>query len=239
MMQRRQPAILLFDVFGTVVDWRSSLIRHLPGHLAPQGLVVDAGAFADAWRGLYQPSMEAVRRGERPWVSLDVLHRESLDAVLAAFGCDALPTHARDGLNRLWHRLDPWPDAAAGLRRLKAFGYCCALSNGNLRLMAAVARHADLAWDQILGAEWSKAYKPQPQVYLDAVAAFGVRPDEALMVAAHNADLEAAAALGLATAFVRRPREYGPAQTTDLHASRPWTFIADDFHELADQLARV
>ena len=239
MPKRRQPAILLFDVFGTVVDWRSSLIRQIPSHLAAHHLVADPAAFADAWRARYQPAMEAVRSGTRPWVSLDVLHRENLDRVLQDFGCDALPAPARDALNRVWHRLDPWRDAPAGLRKLQSFGFCCALSNGNVRLMAAVARHAGLAWDQILGAEWSKAYKPEAKVYLDALQVFGVGAEEALMVAAHNADLEAASALGLATAFIRRPREHGKGQTTDLHPTSAWTFVADDFHELAIQLGRV
>lgn len=239
MTQPRQPALLLFDVFGTVVDWRGSLIRAIPEHLAPLGLVVDPAAFADRWRARYQPAMARVRSGERPWVSLDVLHRENLDAVLDEFGCGALPALAREGLNRAWHRLDPWPDAPDGLRALRAFGYCCALSNGNLRLMASVARHAELEWDAILGGEWSRAYKPDAKVYLDAVEAFGIPPAEALMVAAHNADLAAAAALGLATAFVRRPKEHGSRQSTDLEPTGPWTFVAEDFFDLAEQLRRL
>jgi 2-haloacid dehalogenase len=234
-----RPRLLLFDVFGTVVDWRRSLVRQLPAHFAAHGLEVDVAAFADAWRARYQPSMEVVRRGERPWVSLDALHRESLDAVLETFGCADLPISARPSLNEVWHRLDGWPDAAAGLSELRAVGYCCALSNGNVRLMADVARHAGLAWDQILGAEWSRAYKPQPQVYLDPLRLFDVPAAEALIVAAHNADLEAAAALGLATAFVRRPTEYGPDQTTDLAPTGAWSFVAEDFLDLAAQLARA
>ncbi|MFW5681132.1 MAG: haloacid dehalogenase type II, partial [Pseudomonadota bacterium] len=178
-----RPALLVFDVFGTVVDWRSSLIRQIPALLEPYGAKVDAAAFADAWRALYQPSMEAVRRGSRPWVSLDVLHRESLDALLARFGCTALPEEAREALNGVWHRLDPWPDANTGLAALRRVGFCCALSNGNVRMMASIARHAGFVWDQILGAEWSRAYKPMPEVYLDAVAVFGLRPEQVLMVA--------------------------------------------------------
>ncbi len=234
-----RPRLLLFDVFGTVVDWRTSLIRQLPDHLAPHGPDLDAAAFADAWRARYQPSMEAVRRGERPWVDLDTLHRESLDTVLEASGGAVLPTAARASLTELWHRLDGWPDSAEGLRELRTIGYCCALSNGNVRLMADVARHAGLVWDQILGAEWSRAYKPQPQVYLDPLRLFDVSAADALMVAAHNADLEAAAALGLATAFVRRPTEHGPGQTTDLAPSGAWTFVAEDLLDLAAQLARA
>lgn len=236
MSWHRMPSLLLFDVFGTVVDWRSSLIRQVPEHLAAHGLVVDAGAFADAWRGLYQPSMEAVCAGARPWVSLDVLHRESLDRVLDAFGCTAMPLAARDDLNRVWHRLDPWPDARQGLALLRRVGFCCALSNGNVALMAGLARHAELAWDQILGAEWSEAYKPQPQVYVDALRVFDVAPEAVLMVAAHNADLEAAASLGIATAFVCRPYEHGPGQRTDLAPTGPWDLVADDLLDLAAQL---
>ena len=228
--------VLAFDVFGTVVDWRGSLIRRLPAHLEPYGRAVDAAAFADAWRALYQPSMAAVRNGGRSWVPLDTLHRESLDQVLAEFGLGALPAEGRERLNRVWHALDGWPDAADGLRRLRAHGFCCALSNGNLRLMADVARHAELAWDQIMGAEWSKAYKPQPRVYLDVAAAFMVPPERVLMVAAHNGDLEAAQALGLQTAFVRRPREHGAGQTSDLEPTGDWTWVADDLVDLARRL---
>lgn len=229
--------LLVFDVFGTVVDWRGSLIRQLPGQLAPFGRAVDEAAFADAWRALYQPSMAAVRDGRRAWAPLDWLHRESLDDVLAEFGLDAVPPAARDELTQLWHRLDGWPDAGPGVRALREHGYCCALSNGNVRLMADVARHADLHWDQILGAEWSKAYKPDPRVYLDAAAAFLLRPDEVMMVAAHNSDLAAAQALGLQTAFVRRPREHGPGQSTDLAPAGDWRFVVDDLVGLARAVA--
>ncbi len=228
--------VLAFDVFGTVVDWRGSLIRRIPAVLEPYGLAVDAAAFADAWRALYQPAMQAVRSGGRTWVPLDTLHRESLDRVLAEFGLDALPEAARERLNHVWHVLDGWPDAAEGLRRLRAHGFLCALSNGNLRLMADVARHADLPWDQIMGAEWSKAYKPQFRVYLDVASAFMVPPDRVLMVAAHNADLEAAQALGLRTAFVRRPSEHGAGQTSDLEPTGTWTHVADDLVDLARRL---
>jgi 2-haloacid dehalogenase len=230
------PRVLAFDVFGTVVDWRGSLLRRIPPLLQRYGLDGDAAALADAWRSLYQPSMAEIREGRRPWVPLDVLHRESLDRVLAGAGLEALPAAGRDELALLWHRLDGWPDAAMGLRALKRHGFCCALSNGNLRLMADVARHADLAWDQILGAEWSKAYKPDPRVYLDAAAAFLVPPERVVMVAAHNGDLAAAQPLGLQTAFVRRPREHGPEQTTDLEPAGDWTWVAEDFVELAQQL---
>lgn len=227
--------MLAFDVFGTVVDWRGALIRRIPTHLEAHGLDADPAAFADAWRARYQPAMETVRSGARAWVPLDTLHRESLDAVLAEFELEALPTAARDALNRLWHRLDGWPDATEGLHALRRVGFCCALSNGDLRLMADVARHADLPWDQILGAEWSKAYKPEPRVYLDVAAAFMVPPHRVLMVAAHNGDLEAAQALGLKTAFVRRPFEHGPGQSTDLEPTGEWTWRAADLRDLARQ----
>ncbi|MEO1090389.1 MAG: haloacid dehalogenase type II [Pseudomonadota bacterium] len=235
----QRPSLLLFDVFGTVVDWRSSLIRQIPGQLAAHGVIADPAVIADRWRQLYQPSMQAIRSGARPWVPLDDLHRESLDVVLTDLGCEALPADARDALNRVWHRLDGWADAAPGLRELRRFGYCCALSNGNLRMMAAIARHAGLSWDQILGAEWSKAYKPTPRVYLDATAAFAVEPASTIMVAAHNSDLDAARALGFQTAFVRRPTEHGPDQTTDLDPTTLPDYVADDLVDLANELGRV
>ena len=222
------PKALFFDVFGTCVDWRSSVIR--AG--APFGL---PPAFADDWRARYQPQMETVRSGEREWTILDVLHREALDAVLAAHGTDLSPER-RDELNLVWHRLDPWPDTVPGLTQLKERFVIAPVSNGNIALLVDMARHAGLPWDAILGAELARAYKPQPEAYLRSVEALGIAPGEAMMVAAHNADLVAAAELGLMTAFVPRPHEHGPGQTSDLRAAETYDVVATDFIDLAAAL---
>ncbi len=228
---------LTFDVFGTVVDWRSSLIREGDA-LARTKTVrhVDWAKFADAWRALYRPAMDEVISGRRPWTKLDDLHRMTLERVLRDFAVTGLGEADVDQLNRAWHRLDPWPDAVAGLGRLKRKYVLATLSNGNVALMVDMARRAGLPWDAILGAEVARAYKPQPEAYLRTAEFLGLRPDECMMVAAHNRDLEAASALGFRTAFVVRPTEYGPTQTTDLAASRAWDVVAKDFAELADRL---
>jgi 2-haloacid dehalogenase len=202
---------LLFDVFGTCVDWRSGVIREGEALGRRLGLGdVDWPGLADAWRGRYQPQLETVRSGARPWVDLDVLHREALDELLPRFGLAGLPDHERRELTRAWHRLDGWPDAVEGLTRLKRRFAIAPCSNGHIALVVAMARHAGLPWDAILGAEIARAYKPQPEVYEASVKALGLEPREAMMVAAHPGDLEAAAACGLGTAYVHRPGEYGP-----------------------------
>ena len=221
----RAPKALFFDVFGTCVDWRSSVIRAVE----PFGL---PARFADDWRARYQPQMETVRSGERPWTVLDVLHRESLDALLAEYGLD-LDEAARAELNLAWHRLDPWPDAVEGLTRLKQRHVIAPVSNGNIALIVDMAKHAGLPWDVVLGAEVARAYKPQPEAYLRSAEALGIAPGEAMMVAAHNGDLDAASRLGLMTAFVPRPTEYGPGQTADLEPEGDWDVVAPDFVALA------
>src|SRR3954466_12662468 len=200
---------LLFDVFGTCVDWRTSVA----GEAAALGLPGEA--VADAWRARYQPQLETVRSGEREWVVLDVLHREALDDVLAELELK-LGAPERDALTLAWHRLDPWPDTVTGLTRLKRRFVIAPCSNGHIAQSVALARHGGLPWDAILGAELARAYKPDPAVYLAGVPALGLAPDEVTMVAAHNGDLLAAQALGLRTAFVARPTEHGAGQTTDL-----------------------
>src|SRR5216683_8011595 len=202
---------LTFDVFGTVVDWRTSVIREGQAFGKPRGLSVDWGKFADAWRGLYQPAMEEVRSGRRPWAKLDELHRESLVRLLGDFGIIGVSPAEIDHLNHAWHRLDPWPDAVPGLTRLKQRFTLATLSNGNIALMVDMAKRAGLPWDCILGAETARAYKPMPQAYLASCKHLGLPPAQVMMVAAHNGDLKAAKAQGLATAFVPRP-EHGPAQ---------------------------
>jgi 2-haloacid dehalogenase len=231
------PMALLFDVFGTCVDWRSSIIREGEALGSRLGLgEVDWPAFADAWRGLYQPQMETVRSDRRPWATLDVLHRESLDRVLDGFGLQAVGDRDRDRLTLAWHRLDPWPDTVEGLRRLRRRFAVAPCSNGHIALMVGLSRHAGISWDAILGAEIARTYKPRPEVYTRSVEALGLRPEQAMMVAAHNQDLEAAAALGLRTAFVRRPAEHGPGQTTDLEPGPAAEMAASDLVDLAGRL---
>lgn len=235
-MGSRGIEALCFDVFGTVVDWRSSVARQAEVLLAPRGHGPDWHAFADAWRGRYQPAMEAVRSGRRPFAKLDVLHRENLDAVLADFGIAGLPATAVEELNLAWHRLDPWPDVVEGLARLKPRHILAPVSNGNVRLMVDLARHAGLPWDAILGAEVARAYKPSPEAYLCAAELLDLPPGACMMVAAHNDDLAAAQAQGLRTAFVPRPLEHGPGQTVDLEPTGEWDLVAHDFGELATRL---
>ena len=232
-----RPEALIFDVFGTCVDWRGSMAREgreLGERLGIEG--VDWVAVADAWRGQYQPRMETVRSGQRPWVTLDQLHRESLDGVLDQFGLDAIPAAERDTFTNGWRRLDPWPDVPSGLQRLRSRYLLAPNSNGNIALMVRLARWANLPWDTILGAEIAQGYKPQPQVYLRSVAALGLEPAQVMMVAAHNGDLHAAAACGLQTAFVPRPTEHGSGQTGDLAPDGGFTLVATDFNDLASQL---
>jgi 2-haloacid dehalogenase len=208
----RDVKALLFDVFGTLVDWRSSIAREARQILAPHDVNADWQAFADAWRDQYQPAMEAVRSGEIAFCKLDALHRRNLDIVLRNFGLDRIDDATRVQLNLAWHRLDAWPDVAEGLARLRTQFRLAPCSNGNISLMADLARRNGLVWDAILGAEIARDYKPKPIVYLASAAAFDCMPHEALMVAAHSSDLAAAAACGLRTAFIARPDEHGPGR---------------------------
>lgn len=228
----------LFDVFGTVVDWRTSVSRELAGFARQKGLAgIDWLEFAVEWRKLYQPSMEEVRSGRRAWTILDVLHRESLDALVQRYGIRGLSEAELDHLNRAWHRLDPWPDVVPGLERLKKKLVIAPCSNGNIALMVNMAKRAGLPWDCVLGAETARAYKPLPEAYLAACRHLGLRPAEVMMVAAHNGDLKAAKAQGLATAFVPRPTEHGPGQRTDLAADPACVDVAArDFVDLAARL---
>jgi 2-haloacid dehalogenase len=237
MPVKPQPKALVFDVFGTCVDWRSSIAREgeAVGHrLDVTG--VDWLAFADAWRAQYQPQMETVRSGQRPWTTLDVLHREALDTVLPTFELYELSAADRDDLTRAWHRLDPWPDVVEGLSRLKSRYIIAPNSNGNIALLVNMAKRAGLSWDAILGAEIARAYKPRPEVYLRCAEALGLEPAAVMMVAAHNSDLVTAAECGLQTAFVPRPAEHGPNQMSDLAPERAFDLIATDFIDLANQL---
>ena len=227
---------LNFDVFGTVVDWRGSVARELRGWFGRRGVERDWDAVADRWRALYQPAMEEVRQGRRPWTRLDDLHRENLRVVLDEFDLAGLNETDIEHLNRAWHRLAPWPDAVAGLSRLKQSFVLATLSNGNVALLVNMARRAGLPWDAILGAEVARAYKPTPEAYLRTADLLGLEPHQCMMVAAHNDDLRAARALGFATAFVARPTEHGPKQTRDLRAEHDFDVVASDFLDLADRL---
>ena len=217
---------LFFDVFGTCVDWRTSIRRELRARGLPEGL-------ADEWRALYQPQLDTVRSGEREWVDLDVLHREALDRLLDEHG---LTVADPDELTRAWHRLDPWPDTVPGLTALKRDHIIAPCSNGHIALIVNMAKSAGLPWDVILGAEIARAYKPQPEAYLAGAAALKLQPRDIAMVAAHNGDLKAAQALGFRTAFVPRPTEHGPDQTTDLEPEGAWDVVARDFLDLAAKL---
>lgn len=226
----------IFDVFGTVVDYRSSISRALRQWGEARDIDRDWDAMADAWRDEYQPSMEPIRSGERGYVNLDILHRQNLDRVLAVFDLDDTKTADRDALNLTWHQLDPWEDIVDGLTRIKAKMIIGPCSNGNIAMMVNLARYAGLPWDTVLGAEIAQDYKPAPAVYIRSAAALGLEPGECLMVAAHNDDLHAARAAGLKTVFVARPSEHGAGQTADLTADEDWTYIASDFIKLAAQL---
>jgi 2-haloacid dehalogenase len=232
------PRALLFDVFGTCVDWRTSIARagaRAGERLGIEG--VDWTRVADTWRARYGPALETVRDGTRPWTVLDVLHRESLDEVLAGAGpADALPAAERDALTLAWHRLDPWPDTAEGLARLRRRFVVAAGSNGHIALIVGLSRHAGLVWDAVLGAELAGTYKPRPEVYLRCARALGLPPGEVMMVAAHNADLRAAAGCGMRTAFVLRATEHGPGQTTDLAPREGVDVTAADLRDLAARL---
>ena len=227
---------LLFDVFGTVVDWRSGVVRDGRKLGEERDLDVDWAAFADAWREEYQPSLERVRRGEIAWRNLDALHRESLDDLLDRFGVEGLSEAEVEHLNRVWHRLDPWPDAIPGLRRLRSEYVVATLSNGHVRLLADMAKRAGIPWDLILSAELSGHYKPDEEAYLTAVDLLDVEPGEVVMVAAHEGDLEASRDAGLYTAYVHRPDEWGPGADVEKPDESAYDAVADDFVDLAERL---
>ena len=226
---------LVFDVFGTLVDWRGSIARESQAVLAPRGVAIDWLAFADAWRGQYQPAMEEVRTGQIPFSKLDVLHRRNLEVVLKEFKIRDLDESTKAHLNLAWHRLDAWPDVAPGLQRLRERYRLAPCSNGNISLMVNLARRNGLPWDAILGAEIARDYKPKAIVYQSAAAAFDLNPAEVLMVAAHSNDLAAAASAGLRTAHIARPDEQGPGRG-ERAPSVAVDMAARDLLHLADQL---
>ena len=227
---------LVFDVFGTVVDWRNSVTKHAAAFGAAHGVEADWAAFADGWRGKYQPYMNRVRTGELPWTKLDALHRMGLVELLGDFGIEGVSDEALDELNLAWHRLDPWPDSPSGLSRLKAKYIIGTMSNGNVALMTNMAKYAALPWDVILGAELAKAYKPDPNTYLTGAGLLGLDPGQVMMVAAHQSDLLAAGAQGLRTAFVPRPMEFGPDRKPDPTPHPSFDIVAADFRDLASRM---
>ena len=229
------PRILAFDIFGTVVDWHGSIVREVAA-LYPG---VDANALALAWRAGYEPAMQRVRSGELGWTRIDELHRLILDDLLPDFGLAHLGEAQRQHLNRIWHRLDAWPDSVAGLTRLKSRFTLCTLSNGNIGLLTDMAKRAGLPWDCILSAEVFRAYKPDPATYLGVARTFDVAPAEVMLVAAHQDDLDAARACGLATAYIERPLEFGASQVKDVSPDPANTWHAQDLVHLADQLVKA
>ena len=231
-----QVQALLFDTFGTVVDWRTSLLTELTAFGAEQGLSADWAGLVDAWRAAYAPGLDRVRRGEIPWTVLDDLHRDSLVQLLPRFGLSTLEPATIDHLALGWRRLNPWADAVAGLRRLHTRFILAPLSNGNVALLTAMARRAGLPWDTVFGADVFRHYKPDRETYLGACALLRLPAGAVMMCAAHNADLAAARALGLRTAFIARPTEYGPHQSRDVRPESDWDHAVDSIEALADRL---
>ncbi|MEQ9490091.1 MAG: haloacid dehalogenase type II [Alphaproteobacteria bacterium] len=228
---------LIFDVFGTVVDWRTGIAREAGAVFRHRGIDLDPHVFADAWRGEYDPAMARIRDGGRGYIALDILHRENLDTVLARFGLDDLfDEPARNAFTHAWEKLPPWPDSVPGLDRLKARYIIAPCSNGSIALMTRLAKFGGLNWDAILGADIARDYKPRPAVYLTSAAALGLAPEQVMMVAAHNGDLASAREAGLKTAFLPRPAERGPDQTQDLEAESDWDVVAADLTDLAAKL---
>jgi 2-haloacid dehalogenase len=228
---------LTFDTFGTVVDWRTSIIRDFRAFAKRrklQGIAWDA--LVDEWKTAYRPGMDAVNSGREPWTTVDVIYRRKLDELLPKYGLAGLGEADRDYLNKVWHRLKPWPDSVAGLRRLKKKYVIAPLSNGDVACLANMAKFGGLPWDLILCAEIFQRYKPDPAVYLGAIRLLGLKPGEVMMVAAHNYDLQNARSHGMRTGFVLRPTEYGPAQAKDLKAESDWDVVARDFGQLATKL---
>lgn len=227
---------LTFDVFGTVVDWRSTIIRECTLLGNSKGIDRDWSRFADAWRGGYAPAMNLVRTGELPWATIDSLHRIVLERMLEEFDIQGLGESEKDHLNRAWHRLEPWEDSIDGLNRLRKRYIVATLSNGNVALLVNMAKYAGLPWDCILSSELAGHYKPDEEVYLKAAELLGLRPEQIMMVAAHRDDLEAAKALGFKTAYVSRPLEFGPDGKTDETTDMPFDITARDFNDLARKL---
>ncbi len=232
---RSEIKALTFDVFGTVVDWYSSIVAEGEKFQDTHGIDIDWEQFALKWRAGYGPAMDKVRRGELPWQNIDALHRLILDSLLTEFKIVGLSEDDKDYLNRVWHRLNPWPDVISGLEQLRKRYIIATLSNGNIALLTNMAKFAGLPWDCILSAELTRHYKPDPEVYQTAADLLGLSPNEVMMVAAHPGDLRAAQAVGFQTALVPRPLEYGPGRAQEVKV-HPLDLVASDFNEVADLL---
>jgi 2-haloacid dehalogenase len=235
-MSRKQPVAIVFDTFGTVVDWRGSLIADLTAFGQQRGIAADWPALIDAWRASYHPSMDRVRKGELPWTKLDDLHRASLDKLVVDFGIKGLTEQDLVHINLGWHRLNGWPDSVPGLTRLKTRYVIGPLSNGNVSLLTYMAKHAKLPWDMVFGSDLFGHFKPDPETYLGVAKLMDLAPDQVMMAAAHNADLGNARKCGLQTAFFARPNEYGPNQKRDFSADQEWDIVAKNIEDLATQL---
>lgn len=235
-MPAKQPVVIVFDTFGTVVDWRGSLIADLTAYGRTRGVTADWPALVDAWRAAYRPSMDRVRKGEVPWTKLDDLHRGSLDRLVADFGIKGLTEDDLVHINLGWHRLNGWPDAIPGLTRLKKKFIIGPLSNGNVSLLLNMAKHAGIPWDMIFGSDLFRHFKPDPETYLGVAEMMGLDPGQVMLGAAHNNDLASARKCGLMTAFFPRPTEYGPNQQRDFQAEQDWDIVARDIEDMATQL---
>lgn len=228
---------IVFDTFGTITDWRSSIAAEGARVAAQKGVSdFDGDAFARAWRAGYRPGMARVISGEREWVPVDVIHRERLDEIIPDFGLDMLNEEERIHLNEAWHRINPWADSIPGLLRLKKAYLIAPLSNGSLVLLSSMAKRAGIPWDFVFSSDMHKAYKRDPKVYQNAIALLGFEPHEVMMGAAHNDDLEAAREQGMRTAYINRPTEYGVDQTKDFEATSDWDIIADSVEGVADAM---
>jgi len=235
-MNPSDVSALVYDTFGTLVDWRGSLIAELSAFGRERGINVDWEAFTDAWRAGYQPAMEPIRKGERGFTSLDVLHRETLDRLVAQFGITGLSEADLQHLNRGWHRLKPWPDVVPGMARLRTRYIVGPMSNGNTALLLNMAKNAGIPWDTVLGSDTFRAYKPMPEAYLGMCRLLDLPPGRVMLVAAHNGDLAAARNCGLRTGFISRPNEFGPRPNPDAKATGNWDLIGNSLEEIATQL---
>jgi 2-haloacid dehalogenase len=227
---------LTFDTFGTLVDWRGSILDALRAFGAAKGLQVDWERFLAEWKAAYRPGMDKVNSGEWPWTTVETIYRRRLEELLPAYGVTGVSEAELVHLTRVWWRLRPWPDVVPGLTRLKRKYVIAPLSNASFAGMVHLARYAGLPWDCVITAENARRYKPRPEVYRTAMALLGLTPGEVMMVAAHNYDLRAARALGMPTAFISRPTEYGPGQTADLAPEEDWDVVAADVEDLARAL---
>ncbi len=235
-MQNDEIKAILFDVFGSVVDWRSSLIGEFSAWGKARGMAADWATLVDAWRGSYGPSMQRVRSGELPWTNLDALQRQSIEGLVVQQGITGLSAADFDYMTGAWHRLKPWPDSVEGLTRLRSRYVIAPLSNGNVALLVNMAKYAALPWDMVFATELFRHYKPDPETYLGACTLLGLAPSQVMMAAAHNYDLHAARRLGLRTCFFARPTEYGPHQKIDFAAESDWDIVAADIADMAARL---